>query len=95
MHCAHIRASNSLFAFDKGSRYEAEITVPNLCQSTMPLSHASSQFCSSSLLLLSYSETLIIRTPLAAALMLAYRISEIVRITEVLSFLTKFMMPSP
>ena len=35
-----------------------------------------------------YSATLIIRTPLATALrMLAYRTSEIVRITEVLSFL--------
>ena len=40
-----------------------------------------------------YSATLIIRTPLATALMLAYRISEIVLITEVLCFLTGYMMP--
>ena len=41
-----------------------------------------------------YSATLVIRTPLATALMLAYRISEIVQITEVLSFLTGYMVPS-
>ena len=35
-----------------------------------------------------YSATSIIQTPLATALMLAYQISEIVWITEVLSFLT-------
>ena len=38
-----------------------------------------------------YSATSIIRTPLATALMLAYRLSEIVRIT---SFLTGYMIPS-
>ena len=41
-----------------------------------------------------YSGNLIIWTPLAIALMLAYQISEMVRITEVLSFLNEFMMPS-
>ena len=41
-----------------------------------------------------YSATSIIQTPLATALMLAYRISEIVRITEVLSFLTGYVVPS-
>ena len=41
-----------------------------------------------------YSGTSIIRTPLDTALMLAYRISEIVRITEVLTFLTEFMVPT-
>ena len=44
----HIRANN------KGNSYEAETTMPNLCQGTMPLSCASSHFCSSSLPLLSY-----------------------------------------
>ena len=34
------------------------------------------------------------QTPLDTALMLAYWISEIVRITEVLIFLTEFMVPS-
>ena len=41
-----------------------------------------------------YSGTSIIQTPLDTALMLAYRISEIVRITEVLTFLTEFVGPS-
>ena len=51
---AHIRASNNLFVFDKEGSYEAEATVPNLCQGTMPLSRALNQFCSSSLLWLNY-----------------------------------------
>ena len=41
-----------------------------------------------------YSGTPIIRTPLAIALMLAYRKSEIVQITKVPSFLTGFMAPN-
>ena len=46
------------------------------------------------LLTAQYSATSIIQTPLATALMLAYWISEIVWITEVLSFLTRYMVPS-
>ena len=41
--------------------------------------------------IIKYSETSIIWTPLAIALMLAYWISEIVRTAEVVSFLTGFM----
>ena len=41
-----------------------------------------------------YSATSTIRTPLSTALILAYRISEIVRITEVPTFLAWFMIPN-
>ena len=41
-----------------------------------------------------YSATSIIRTPLSTGLIITYRTSEIVRITEVPTFLTRFMISS-
>ena len=41
-----------------------------------------------------YSVTSIIQTPLSTGLILACQVSEIVQITEVPTFLTRFMIPS-